>query len=471
MVATSFSSNPSHSYDPSFINSVIATVLGLLFPQDLLSHKTNSGTVSGHLEDYLTSKISTFTSGSAQDPSQSSQQPEATIASTAPSVQAEQNIPPRSTVPPLSDLPEGSIPPSTPADGFSTPGGLPVPVQTADQPLPGNQIPSSRGTIPVTSNAQEDKVAVKDFAANVVDDISPPQSLVGREDRGSVRSLPRSLQSYTDGPSNPTVQRVPVAHGDVQETNVGVQPQTAAYGTGSGDDPSMLYHEAGEPADVPGQTGYDGSSIESTGRRPRRFPENHDMHGARYPVDPGRFDDAGSNDWGSMFSGWQAEVASLQQSLKSFQDSILLSLNSLDTRFDKLSGQLSEATTALTGFTGLPNQSAAPSNSFQPAALQTADPSAPIRPEESIRQVQFADQQGRPGSEQTVPNSNAPPAMAPQVTPDGMKHGQVGFAPLTGNEVTDTAQAVKGDQSISGGNGTAPRTQRAEGRHFWQRRP
>jgi hypothetical protein len=438
-----------------------------------LSHKTNSGTVSGHLEDYLTSKISTFTSGSAQDPSQSSQQPEATIASTAPSVQAEQNIPPRSTVPPLSDLPEGSIPPSTPADGFSTPGGLPVPVQTADQPLPGNQIPSSRGTIPVNSNAQEDQISVKDFAANGMDDVSPPQIVVGREDDGdSVRSIPRSLQSYTDGPSNPTVQRVPVAHGDVQETNVGVQPQSAAYDVESVNIANSPYQMRGGPADASGQMMEDdGSSIGSTGRRPRRFPGNRGMHETEQPLDSRPYDDAGSNDRGSIFSEFQAEVASLKQSLKSFQNSILLSLNSLNTRFDQMNSRLSEMTNALPGFTKSSIRSAAPPSSFQRAPPQTADPSAPVRPGEPIpQQVRFADEEGQPGSEQMVTNSNAPPVMAPQVTPGGMISGQMADNPVVQPDNTEGDQEVVADSTISRNVGTPAAKSRNEGSRLWRRR-
>lgn len=457
MVVTSFSSNPSHPYDPSFINSVVATVLERIFPPELLSYKTNEGTMYGHLQDFV---MSAFTSGSAQDTSRSHQLPPATTASTVDSpVQTDRNVP-QSTV---------SSPPVPPGHSDPQPPQIKNPYASPS---------TAQGEVPIDAlrryPVDRDDISTGDFADEAADGrstvsaVDDTYEVRDTGDTASIASLPGSKRGAAGVQTAPSVQRVPLTQPVQQQTG---QPQTAGYDTGSVNDANSPYQMRGEPADVPGQTGYDGSSIESTGRRPRRFPENHDMHGARYPVDPGRFNDAGSNDWGSMFSGWQAEVASLQQSLKSFQDSILLSLNSLDTRFDKLSGQLSEATTALTGFTGLPNQSAAPSNSFQPAALQTADPSAPIRPEESIRQVQFADQQGRPGSEQTVPNSNAPPAMAPQVTPDGMKHGQVGFAPLTGNEVTDTAQAVKGDQSISGGNGTAPRTQRTEGRHFWQRRP
>lgn len=451
MVVTSFSSNPSHPYDPSFINSVVATVLERIFPPELLSYKTNEGTMYGHLQDFV---MSAFTSGSAQDTSRSHQLPPATTASTVDSpVQTDRNVP-QSTV---------SSPPVPPGHSDPQPPQIKNPYASPS---------TAQGEVPIDAlrryPVDRDDISTGDFADEAADGrstvsaVDDTYEVRDTGDTASIASLPGSKRGAAGVQTAPSVQRVPLTQPVQQQTG---QPQTAGYDTGSVNDANSPYQMRGEPADVPGQTGYDGSSIGSTGRRPRRFSEDRGMHGAQYPVDPGEpYNDTGLNDWRSMSSaltGLQAEVASLQKSFQSFQNSIL-------ARFEEMNSQL---TNALTGLTRFSSQSAAPPSSFQRAPPHTADPSAPIRPEEPIRQVQFADQQGQPGSEHTVLNSNAPPVMAPEVTADGMIRGPADNAPLAGNEVTDTAQAVKGDQSTSGGNGTAPMTQRAEGRHFWQRRP
>jgi hypothetical protein len=412
-----------------------------------------------HLQDFV---MSAFTSGSAQGLSHSDQHPPATTASTVdPAVQSDRNVP-QSTV---------SLPQAPPGHPDPQPAQIKIPYAPASTAQVKVPLEALR-----RSPSNRDDILTRDFAKEA-DDESIVSSIdrTGRYpvegDAASIDSLPGSFRRVSGAQRNPTMQTVPLAQPVQQQPGAIPQSQTAGYDTGSVNDPNMSYHEAGEPADVPGQTGYDGSSIGCTGRRPRRFPGNRGMHETEQPLDSRPYDDAGSNDRGSIFSEFQAEVASLKQSLESFRNSILLSLNSLNTRFDQMNSRLSEMTNALPGFTMSSNRSAAPPSSFQPAALQTADPSATVGTGGSIpQQVRFVDQQGQTGSVQPVPNPNASSAIVPEVQSDVLNRGSVENAPLIETDAMNTAQAVERSQAISGFEGTAPMTKRAKGRHFFSKR-
>ncbi|KAG7571222.1 hypothetical protein FFLO_00895 [Filobasidium floriforme] len=449
------------------VNSTIETVIASIFHPDFLSYFDDNGDHSNVIQSYVASKVpNAFTS--AQDDFKSYQPPEATTASTVdPAVQTDRNVPPRPTVP------STPVPP-----GHSDP-------QPAQIKNPYLSPPTAQGEVPTDalrrSPVNRDNVSTRDFANEEADGRSIASSendTYGVRDTGdtaSIFSLSRSLRRAPGAQKDPTMQTVPLAQPVPQQSGAIPQPQTAAYDTEPVDDPNSPYHEAGEPAGIPGQSEMDTRSFRSAGSRPRRFLEDRGMHGPRYPLDPDdTYNDAGPNDWRSMSSaltGLQAEVASMYKSFQSFQNSILHSLNSLNTRFDQMNSRLSEMTNALPGFTMSSNRSAAPPSSFQGAPPQTADPSAPVRPEEPIRQVQFPDQQGQLGPEQPVLNSNAPPVMAPQVRPDDMIRGPVDNALLDEIDAPNTAQAVKPDQSISGGRGTAPETERkAKGRTHLRKR-
>jgi hypothetical protein len=404
--------------------------------------------------------MSAFTSGSAQDTSRSHQLPPATTASTVDSpVQTDRNVP-QSTV---------SSPPVPPGHSDPQPPQIKNPYASPS---------TAQGEVPIDAlrryPVDRDDISTGDFADEAADGrstvsaVDDTYEVRDTGDTASIASLPGSKRGAAGVQTAPSVQRVPLTQPVQQQTG---QPQTAGYDTGSVNDANSPYQMRGEPADVPGQTGYDGSSIGCTGRRPRRFPGNRGMHETEQPLDSRPYDDAGSNDRGSIFSEFQAEVASLKQSLESFRNSILLSLNSLNTRFDQMNSRLSEMTNALPGFTMSSNRSAAPPSSFQPAALQTADPSATVGTGGSIpQQVRFVDQQGQTGSVQPVPNPNASSAIVPEVQSDVLNRGSVENAPLIETDAMNTAQAVERSQAISGFEGTAPMTKRAKGRHFFSKR-